>query len=245
MELHTRRLMLTLGGSLVLSIGVLAACSSDSGFTALPGSTTAVDAGKKASTADSGDDGNGEDQDAGTTDAGCAIVRTAARQYCFGARAVDDAGSGCSVADDTHPEVCCADEKIGSTFTPAKCARTTATASNGYATGQCFDTTVDGGGREWHCLEARHCPETASQCCVIKGSGTGKPTATVDSNVAKRCNQFYNAGAATFVGGTRCESACATGELHLCGGDDECDPGESCYYFTLGKHFTGVCKTTL
>ena len=242
MQQRTRRLAMLLGGSLLATVGFLAACSTDNGTTPLPGQGN-PDSGRDTKK-DSGDKADDDDDDTpGGSDAGadCSAapkLRSNKGVFCFGGEGSNDAGV-CDPADD---KVCCADSKDPATgqFVKARCAVATA-SGEGYQAGSC-NFPPDAGGREWHCTESKHCPNSGEACCVITGTGGQAPTAQPDKDFPG-CGTFFNGDQGYFVGGSRCRAnGCNSGELTLCTSDAECPNGTTCHPFKLANRFTGICK---
>jgi len=243
MQQRTRRLAIFLGGTLIATAGVLAACSTDNGTTPLPGQT-GNDAGRDTSRAD-GNNGNEDDDSSGNTtkDAapdceGAPTPRSNKGIFCFGGTDSNDAGQ----CDPAENKVCCADEKgPDGKFLKSKCAVATEDQSGGYQAGSC-NFGADAGGREWHCTESKHCPNQGESCCVVAGTG-GPPKAQPDTRDFPGCGNFFNNDQGFFVGGSRCRAdGCNAGELTLCSSDAECSGGQTCRFFELANRFTGVCQ---
>lgn len=244
MQQHTRRLAIILGASLLTTIGVLAACSTDNGTTPLPGQTGDGGGGggkdgskSDGNTVDPDDDSGTKPKDGGADCSAAPKPRSNDGVFCFGGAGSNDGGQ----CDPAENKVCCADEKDSSgQFVPSKCAVATV-GSEGYNAGSC-NLTPDAGGREWHCTEAAHCPNSGETCCVIAGWG-GSPQAQPDTKDFPGCGNFFNSASDFFVGGSRCRSGgCNAAELTLCSSDDECGNGTTCHFFKLANRFTGVCK---
>jgi hypothetical protein len=241
MQQRTRRLAFLVGATLLASIGLLAACSTDNGNTPLPGQTG--DGGGRDSAKG---DGSGNPDDDGSTPgpkdggADCSAApkpRSNGGVFCFGGEGSNDGGQ----CDPGENKICCADQKDPSTgmFVKAKCAVATPD-TEGYQAGSC-NFPPDAGGREWHCTESKHCPNSGEACCVVAGSG-GQPQAQEDKKDFPGCGNFFNTDQGFFVGGSRCRAnGCNAGELTLCSSDAECETG-TCHFFKLANRFTGVCK---
>jgi len=239
---RTRRLAILMGGTLLATVGVLAACSTDNGTTPLPGQT-GTDGGRDSSKGDSGggntDDEDGSSQkDAAPDCEGAPKPRSNDGVFCFGGTDSTDAGE----CDPGESRICCADEKgSDGKFLKARCVVAEQDPSGGYKAGSC-DFAPDAGGREWHCTESRHCPNTGESCCVIAGTG-GQPKANPDTQDFPGCGNFFNGDQGYFVGGSRCRAnGCNAGELTLCTSDDECDNGQKCHFFDIANRYTGVCQ---
>ena len=265
MELRTRRLMVALGGSFLLSLGVLAACSDNSGFTALPGSGTAVDAGKKpTTTSDSGDDGNEYEHDLGRRHRsrlrGCSEApahlgapvhasvlkrrrRRGQRLHCDRGR--DQAGGMLRLT-----------QKIGSHVHPCE-VRPDDGLFPRLHHGQVHASTrpVDGGGREWPTLACRS-PVTALDggFAVLRdqGSEVARRNPTADTSTFEASRRAATSSTTRhhrlFVARHRAARPNATtGEIQLCGSDDDCDQRRSLATTSrrTASNFTGVCKMTI
>jgi hypothetical protein len=232
MHQRNRRLVLTLAASLLATVGVLAACTTDNGTTPLPGggvdSGGGKDGAKSDGKVDEEEEDGGKPKDGGTT-ADCAAAKPRSNKgiFCFGGAGSNDAGQ----CDPTDDQVCCADEKVGMNFADPKCA----------PAGGC-GFTPDAGGREWHCTEPSHCPGASPVCCVTKGWG-GSPTTSPNTKDFPGCGVLFNGATDFFVGGSRCrEDSCEAAELQLCSEDSECDSGQKCTLIKIANRFTGVCK---
>lgn len=235
---HRTRLAFAFGGAAATSIAlVLAACSTDNGFSPLP--TTGLDSGGgTGSTRDSSTrrdtgptPGEEEEEDAAIDpNADCSKVpklRSQTGVYCFRGIETDDAGV-CGAG-----RTCCSDVKNNRTFT-SKCV------DRGEACD--FESFADAGledGREWHCTESSHC-ESDQACCVIKGD-MGAPKATVDTKEFPGCGTYFNNSDKAFVGGSRCKTTCAADEVRLCAKDEDCTGGAKCKFFKIANRNSGTC----
>jgi hypothetical protein len=230
-------MLLVFGGSLLLTLGAVAACTTDNGTTPIPtrgDSGSPKDSGKKIDSGDP-DDQDLEDEDGGDGGVDCTKApkpRESDGVYCRkGSEGSNDAGY-------CVDSICCSDQDGGDgKYAPGKCV-TPEQDTEGYKTGAC-NFPENSGGREWHCTESKHCPNTDEICCVAKGSG-GNPSALTDKEWPG-CGVYQNSDTGKFISGTRCRSECETGELQLCSSDADCKTGK-CKFFELANRFTGVCK---
>lgn len=239
----TRRLAMFLGGTFLMGAGlVAAACGTDNGTTAVP--TTDGGGGRDTSSSSSSSGSSGSE--GGPTDAGpdCSNLPTPKSSdgpYCFSvADAAADGGTmskNCSAAAN---EICCSGGRLpgDAGFEPSRCEVATEDQPNGgYKTNnvcQNFTTAV----QQWHCMEAKHCPNQGEVCCAI-ASDAGSPKPGQDNDFPG-CPVYFQSG--RFTDGTRCEKTeCKAGELTLCVTDADCKAGK-CVPFTIAGRYGGYCR---
>jgi hypothetical protein len=217
-----------------MSAGALAvACGTDNGTTPLPGdkldASTGGDDGSTGGNDQDGStsgnvDGSTGGQDAGVTCKLPSLHEAGAGPYCpFQEGGTGDASAkffgNCGAA-----EHCC-DYQGANGGPPATC---NAAASACGAPPAAY-TIID-----WAC-------DTKSQCagkeCCMYGKDAGTTSLVTDNTCAT--GQLLKA---LNVGGTKCETACANGEVKLCADDSECTNGQHCTAFPTNAKQLGTCK---
>lgn len=255
MQQRTRRLAIVFGGSLLVTLGFLAACSTDNGTTPLPGTSgtdSGRDTGKKPGedgSVDPDDDGGTKPNDSGTT-ADCSTAPRLRSNtngfFCafFSRDGGADAGGNRNCAND---EICCnpgPKTPGGNDFPKSFCANKTA------ATNECATQAVAQGSEwvqarstTWECADKNACADGES-CCMYTWADAG-PTDKVnigvnqDQDIPKACNALQ----AYKVGGSRCASACNADEIKLCSlTDDNCTGNQKCTPFEGVFRDLGYCK---
>lgn len=243
MQQRTRRLAMFMGGSFLAALGlVAAACGTDNGddTTAIP-----VDSGARRDTGTTPKDGGTEpdpdDEDGSTTpltDAGAdcgkiATVQSSIGVYCpFAFEKDSGTGPNC---DSSKKQVCCNGQKLPADagFAPTKCDEATP-ASVGYEDSTACESAPNT--ERFDCMEQKHCPNAADVCCAIGADGGSLSGFPPPKNACSRYEVFDSR-----VSGTRCKSACDTGNLTLCGSDADCKTGK-CMPLELANRFGGYCK---
>ena len=246
MQQRTRRLAIVFGGSLLATIGFLAACSTDNGTTPLPGQT-GTDGGRDSAKGDgSNNDNDGDDSSTPVGDGGadCAnipTVKSSPGPFCF--TVLDGGGNGqtksinCNAA---NHEVCCSDGRLDDGgFAPSECKVVTTSGGGGYNEGACAPTFEGDGGKEYHCTEQDHCPGQGESCCAVPREVTNLTPGK--NNDFPGCQAYFQSG--RYVAGTRCKKdGCAPGDLTLCSSDADCKAGK-CVPLSLEGRYTGYCRT--
>lgn len=254
MQQRTRRLAILLGGTLLATVGVLAACSTDNGTTPLPGQT-GNDSGRDSSKTDGGD--NNEEDDADTPkDGGGADCSEAPRLrsndrggfFCsFFTRdaGAGDAGGRSNCADD---ETCCNPGKGGDgEFPPSFCAETETKGGNAPAAcaaqAAANGSTWTAGSSAWECGDKNNCDD-GQVCCLITWADAGPMDKvnigkSLDKDIPAACNALQ----AFKQGGTRCAASCAADQIQLCSNsDDNCTGNQKCTPFTAQFRDLAYCK---
>lgn len=251
MHQRTRRLAIVFAGSLLATIGALAACSTDNGTTPTPGAGT-PDSGKKdAAKADGSDtdpDTDGDAGDGGKKPGTCTnqpTVKSSVGPYCLGVPdGGPDGGSGGVNCDSSKHEICCSDGTLpgdAGGYAPSEC-KVAAVSSEGYADSPatCESTFTGTGGKEYHCTEADHCPGDGEFCCAYPAPPTTTLTPGHNKDFDDSCKAYYQSG--KYVGGTRCQkTGCGMGELTLCSKDEDCKAG-TCVPLSIEGRYTGYCR---
>jgi hypothetical protein len=247
-----RRRVLSVVSSVAGIAGIVAACTESYGTAtddaglgdaASAGDTTSdVAPSDGASEPDASTDAPA-DADAtgdGGSDADCGNVpqpKTSIGPFCFQVDAGNNTAANKNCSSANH-EICCNSGQLppgDGGFANSSCL-VVAVSSPGYVTGKC---TYNGAtsGQEIHCTEAAHCPGKTEVCCAI-GTDAGPPNANQDNDYPG-CPAYFTSG--KFVGGTRCRTSCAVGELQLCTATSECTGG-TCMPLTIGGRLTGICR---
>ncbi len=251
MQQSTRRLVLVFGGSLLLTIGVLAACT-DNGTTPLPGQTGGVDSGKgkgDGSTPDEEEeetDGSTGTKDAAGVDCGEAPKLRNTENGFFCAFFDRDAGgvdSGTSRGNCRNDEICCNPGKSADgKFPEAYCAAKTGTCESEAAKN--FSQWNQAFGTYWECADKNACGGGSKKCCMFTWLDAG-PNDKVnlgklqDDKVPAACNALQ----AYKVGGARCADDCNANEIQLCSlSDDNCTGSQKCTPFEGAFRDLGACK---
>lgn len=264
MQQRTRRLVMLLGGTLLATVGFLAACSSDNGGTPLPGSSGS-DSGRdtKKDPSDTTNDDDNDDDDDTSNDGGTAPdcsqvpkLRSNDGPGFFCAFFTRDASAGDAGAGGdrncTHDETCCNPGKGSDGKFPASfCAATprdtkggdngqTACAAQAAANGSAW---AEKGGSTWECNDKNNCDDN-QVCCMFTWANAG-PNDKVnlgplqDDEVPKACNALQ----AFKQGGTRCATSCASDEIQLCSlSDDSCTGNQKCTPFSGQFRDLGACR---
>ena len=230
MQQRIRRLALVLGSSILGSIGVLAACSTEV-VQQLPSSpTTTKDSGTTRRDAGA-DDGDGDTDPQGASDAGgdCGKApKPKPNTSIFCRKDVEGKTLYCKPGEG---EMCCSEAKMGTKFVPGSCQRPlgeTCTFPSGYA-----------GGIAMHCTDGTQCPTAGNVCCLTPGDA-GAPKAFPDTLNFPGCGVVF-VSSLDFTKGTRCKAACGATDLQLCSSDAECTRGK-CIGATIINRSTGVCQ---
>jgi hypothetical protein len=87
---------------------------------------------------------------------------------------------------------------------------------------------------DWECDVNSNC--TAKKCCMF-GKDGGTTSVVTDNNCST--GELLRA---LNVGGTKCETACAAGEVQLCENDSDCLAPQKCTAFPTNAKQLGVCK---
>jgi hypothetical protein len=236
-----------LGGTTLVGGGLVAvACSTDNGTTTnVPtvGDSGRQDTGGGSSGASSGGS-SGSPGDAGGPD--CANIpkpKSSDGPFCFSVLDASPDGStasmNCPAADN---KICCSGGRKPNDagFEPSQCVSATENG-NVYDEGACdteadpaFTTDV----KEWHCMEAAHCPGSGAICCAtVSEAGAPKPG---QDNDFPGCPVYFQSG--RFTDGTRCrDNACEANEIQMCSSDTECKAGK-CVPITIEGRYGGYCR---
>jgi hypothetical protein len=257
MQQRFRKLAVFVGAATLAGAGlIMVACGTDNGETV---ATPQVEAGKDTGTTKK-DGGDTTETDGGTpiTDSGTAPdcsneaelrSNTATSGIFCGffrrEAGAPDAGVGASYCQ--NDDTCCNPGKVGSTFPASFCA-------DGKGADKCAaqaaannSTWTADAGTTWECSDKFSC--TGGQvCCFTQdqarlAADPGdklNPGGYGNNNPAHppACNgkAMYN------VGGTRCASACAAGELIVCSlTDNSCGPGTTCKAVEAQFRDLGYC----
>ena len=257
MQQRNRRLAIFLGGTLLATVGVLAACSTDNGTTPLPGQT-GTDSGRDSSKADGNnntDDDGATPTDDGVAGADCGLaprVRSNDRGgfFCsFYSRdaAAGDAGGRSNCSDD---ETCCNPGKDGNDFPPSFCAQTdrgdkggdnaqAACAAQAAANGSSWVGTATA----WECGDKNNC-DNGQVCCLTTWADAGPMDKvnignSLDEDIPKSCGALQ----AFKQGGTKCAAACAADQIQLCSNSDQnCTGNQKCTPFSALFRDLAYCK---
>lgn len=258
MQQRTRRLAMLLGGSILATVGFLAACSTDNGTSPLPG--TGTDSGRDTKK-DGGDTADDDDDDTtpgdGGTDPDCANAPKLRKSndqgfYCaFFTRdaAAGDAGAGGN-RNCSNDETCCNPGKgADGKFPPSFCASTprdTKGGNNGQtacnAQAAANGSNWAGSGSTWECGDKTNC-DTGEVCCMFTWDGGANDKVNLgplqDNDVNKQCKALQ----AYKQGGTRCATSCASDEIQLCSlSDDSCTGNQKCTPFSGQFRDLGACR---
>jgi hypothetical protein len=263
MQQRTRRLAILIGGTLIATVGVLAACSTDNGTTPLPGQGGG-DSGRDSQKGD----GNVEPEDTkegGSKDATASADCGEAPQlrsndkggfFCafFGRdAAAGDAGAGGN-RNCRNDEICCNPGRPsgGGDFPPSFCAELPQDDKAGESSQTaCADQAADhdstwnvGGSTTWQCGDKNNCGDN-EVCCMFTWLDAGAMDKvnignSTDKDVPKACGALQ----AFKTGGTRCAANCNADEIKLCSKtDDNCEGAQKCTPFeALGGRDLGYCK---
>ena len=259
MQQRTRRLAMLLGGSLLATVGFLAACSTDNGTTPLPG--TGGDSGRD--TKKDGSDTKGDDDDDDTTpgdggtgaDCGNApkLRSNDKGSYCaFFVRdaAAGDAGAGGN-RNCSHDETCCnpgkgSDGNFPSSFC-ASTPRDTKGGNNGQtacgAQATANGSTWNAAGSTWECADKNSCGAGETCCMFTWADGGPNDKVNIGKSLDKDIPAACGALQAFKQGGTRCATSCASDEIQLCSlSDDSCTGNQKCTPFSGQFRDLGACR---
>lgn len=258
MQQRTRRLAMVIGGTLLSTIGFLAACSTDNGTSPLPGQTNGTDSGRSKGDGGSSTDDD-EDEDSGSSSgkdaASTADCSTAPKLrnnepgfFCsFFTRdaAAGDAGGKSNCAND---EICCnpgPKTPGGKDFPPSFCADKSGGGGNAACAAQAGDNAsewVEERSSTWECGDKNACG--GQKCCMFTWANAAAGDkvnvgASIDKDVPKACGALM----AFKTGGTRCAATCDAEEIELCSlSDDNCSGSQKCTPFSANFRDLAYCK---
>jgi hypothetical protein len=242
-----RRLYMFLGGTFLAGGGLIAAaCTTDNGTTtSVPTvNDSGRDTGNGSSSGGSSGGSSGDPGDGGTG-ADCANIpkpKSSDGPFCFSVLdASPDGGTmgvNCPAADN---KICCSGGRLPNDagFENSQCV-TAAEGTEGYDEGACgteADPAFTSEVKEWHCMEAAHCPGTG-EICVATVSEAGAPKPGQDNDFPG-CPVYFQSG--RFTNGTRCKDSLGAGELQMCASDSECKAGK-CVPVTIEGRYGGYCR---
>lgn len=257
MQQRTRRLAIVFAASVLASLAVLAACSTDNGTTPTPSTSGKKDA-DKGDDDDDDDDSNPDGSKPKPADAGADCseaprVRTnSAGFFCsFFTRdaGASDAGGKSNCGND---ETCCNPGKADNgDFPPSFCASTPVGDKGGNnAQAACSDQAAENGS-EWHaagsstweCGDKNNCDD-GQVCCMFTWADAG---AMDKVNIGKSLDKAVPAACGALQafkqGGTRCAASCAADEIRLCGKtDDSCTGSQKCTPFAALYRDLATCR---
>jgi hypothetical protein len=240
MHQRTRRLAIVFGGGLLVTVGVLAACSTDNGTTPTPTQTSPDAAHPKT------DSGNPDATTTPPTDGGADCgnvpsVKSSAGPYCFDV--VDGGADGAAKSIDCNSanhEVCCTSVADDGGFGDSICAVATVDNTNGGYHAACNTALPGDGGKEYQCTEADHCPGSGESCCAMPFAGDTVGLKPGGNNDYPGCKAYFQSG--KYVSGSSCKkNGCAPGELTLCASDNDCTAG-TCVPIKIDGRYTGYCR---
>ncbi len=242
--MFNRRLALILGSAAIMGAGALAvACGTDNGTTPLPGDKDASTGGVDGSTGNDvdgsmpgTDSGGMMDMDAGVD---CGKLPTlhapGAGAFCpFQEGGTGDASAkffgNCGAG-----QTCC--DYQGATAPnepPAQCITGTSAVC---PAAPAMYTLIP-----WECDTASQCPTAGNVCCMFTsafGVDAGKSVTVAPDTITCPSGALLKG---KYVGGTKCEATCATGEIKVCGSDTDCTGGTHCTAFSTNAKNLGLCK---
>jgi hypothetical protein len=241
-----RRLYMFLGGTFLAGGGLIAAaCTTDNGTTSnVP---TVNDSGRDTGNGSSsgGSSGGSSGDPGGEGGADCGNIpkpKSSDGPFCFSVldASPDGAAMGvnCPAADN---KICCSGGRLPNDagFENSQCV-TAAEGTEGYDEGACgteADPAFTSEVKEWHCMEAAHCPGTG-EICVATVSEAGAPKPGQDNDFPG-CPVYFQSG--RFTNGTRCKDSLGAGELQMCASDSECKAGK-CVPLTIEGRYGGYCR---
>jgi len=225
---------------------VAAACGTDNGTTATPGGggdsgrdgTGSSSGGSSGTTSSSGSSG---DLDGGADCANIPTPKSSDGPYCFAVLdASPDGGTMGKDCDNSKKEVCCAGQPLSGDggFEPSTCEVAATTSSGGF-THDCNGYSWTNPPRRYDCTEKAHCSAAGGGYCCAIAADAGVSLMPGTNKDFPGCPVYYQSP--KYVGGSRCETECAAGELTLCAKDGDCKNGK-CVPVTLDGRYTGYCR---
>jgi hypothetical protein len=261
MQQRTRRLAIFFGGTLLATIGVLAACSTDNGSTPLPTQKT-VDGSNKTDA--KGTDNTDNTDNTGGSDAGAdcsaaAYLHNNQPQGFFCAHldrdpSAEDAGGLSNCAND---ETCCnSGQDPSKNFPKTFCAKTPLNEKGEKTAGQtaCNAQAQDNGSSwysnfatTWECGDKNNCGD-GQVCCIYTFLDAGANDKVnigkvYDPNHKLNIPDSCNALQVFKQGGTRCAASCDADEIQLCSkADDSCTGNQKCTPFYAAGRDLAACR---
>jgi hypothetical protein len=239
------RVFVFFGGTFLVGAGLIAAaCGTDNGSTT---TVPTVDGGRDGTASSSGassgtTSSGGSSGDPGDSGADCANIPTPKSgdgPYCFSVLdASADGGTAPKACDNSKNEVCCSGQPLGDAgFEPSTCE--VADAGAGGFSHTCSGYAWQTAPRRYDCAEKAHCAGAGGGYCCAIAADAGVSLLPGSNKDFPGCPVYYQSP--KFVGGSRCETECAAGELTLCAKDADCKAGK-CVPITIDGRYTGYCR---